>query len=399
MRNTAVVCEYNPFHLGHKYQIDNLKAEGAECIICVMSGNFTQRGEPTIADKYTRAHSALLCGADIVLELPFPYSSLSAEGFARAGAYIADAVLADTLGFGSECGELNKLKDAAEIISSDLFRDTFSSMQKSSNSSTRAYFEAYKKISGRNEEFSSNDLLGISYIRAVYDLGLNISPHAVKRVGGGYVDKEISDMPSAMAIRELLYRGDIDACHSLMPVQSFEVLKTAFENSDAASDKDIFFRHIHSFFRLNTPSEIIARASALCGGKKILDDGDGILQRICECANKSASEKEFYPSLFNSRYTNTRIQRVILYSLFGVSDVYRNKLPSYTLLLGANKRGCEYLSNIRKAQKINIVTKPSDIPENTDGLLSRRADALYTLLSGNVKDSGYFMRKSPVILK
>lgn len=398
MKNAAIVCEYNPFHLGHKYQIDKLKEEGAECIICVMSGNFTQRGEAAIADKYTRAYSALLCGAEIVLELPFPYSSLSAEGFARAGAYIADATLADTLCFGSECGDIDKLQEAARTFSCCEFREAFSSVQKTSNSSARAYFEAYKKVSGRSEEFSSNDLLGISYIRAINDLGLDISPRAIKRVGSSYTDKEISSMPSAMAIRELLYRGDIDSCRATMPTEAFEVLSRAVKNGETASYRDKFFEHIHSFFRLCTPDEISARALSLCGGERILDEGEGILQRICACAKRCTSSEEFYFSLFNSRYTNTRIQRVILYSLLGVSDLYRNKLPSYTLLLGASKTGCEYLSKIRKTQKINIVTKPSDIPENVDGILSRRADALFTLLTGQVKESGYFLKKSPVIL-
>ncbi len=401
MKIAGIVCEYNPFHNGHKYQIDTLRASGAECIVCVMSGNYVQRGEPAMLDKYTRAEMAIKCGADIVLELPFPYSCLSAEQFARAGVYILDAVGVDTLSFGSECGNIDKLAHAAKIISSEEFKGKFSLLQKSNSGSAAAFFEAYEQVSGQAADFKSNDLLGISYIRAINEFESKITPFVIKRVGGGYTDVSVDcAMPSAMAIRGLINNGEIDqkALENIMPSKATEALAAAFASNTAPVTEDVLFPYIQSFFRLHSPDEIKSRATSLCCGDSILDDGDGICNRICGSAMQSKNAEEFYKNLFNSRYTDTRIKRVILYSLLGVSDVFRNSLPEYTTLLGANACGREYLSSIRKNAKINIVTKPSDAPDGLQTKLSHRADSLYTLLMPEVQKGDYFIKKSPFII-
>ena len=401
MKIAGIVCEYNPFHNGHKYQIDTLRSSGAECIVCVMSGNYVQRGEPAMLDKYTRAEMAITCGADVVLELPFPYSCLSAEQFARAGVYVLDAVGVDAISFGSECGDIDKLTQAARIISSEEFSEKFSILQKSNSGSAAAFFEAYEQVSGQAADFKSNDLLGISYIRAINEFESQIKPFVIKRVGGGYTDTAIeSSMPSAMAIRGLVNGGELDsaALESIMPSEAAKALVSAFENNTAPVTESLLFPYIQSFFRLHSPEEINNRATSLCAGESILDDGDGICNRICACAMQSTTSEEFYKNLFNSRYTDTRIKRVILYSLFGVSDVFRSSLPEYTTLLGANARGREYLSCIRKNAKINIVTKPSDAPDGLQTKLSRRADSLYTLLMPEAQKSDYFIKKSPFII-
>ncbi len=401
MKIAGIVCEYNPFHNGHKYQIDTLRASGAECIVCVMSGNYVQRGEPAMLDKYTRAEMAINCGADIVLELPFPYCCLSAEQFARAGVYILDAVGVDTLSFGSECGDVDKLTQAAKIISSEEFKEKFSLLQKSNSGSAAAFFEAYGQVSGQTADFKSNDLLGISYIRAMNEFESQIKPFVIKRLGGGYTDMSVAgSMPSAMAIRGLVGDGklDRDVLENIMPADAASTLLSAFESNTAPVTDDVLFPYIQSFFRLHSPDEIKSRATSLCGGESILDDGDGICNRICAAAMQSKNAEEFYKNLFNSRYTDTRIKRVILYSLFGISDVFRSSLPEYTTLLGAGSRGREYLSSIRKNAKINIVTKPSDSPDGVQSELSRRADSLYTLLMPQTQKSDYFIKKSPFII-
>ena len=123
MRTVGIICEYNPFHLGHKKQIDTLRSMGYGCVICAMSGNYTQRGEFTVFDKYTRAEAAVFSGADIVVELPFPFSSLSAEGFASAGVHILASLGADAISFGSECGDISRLERAADAILSSEFKN------------------------------------------------------------------------------------------------------------------------------------------------------------------------------------------------------------------------------------------------------------------------------------
>lgn len=401
MKNAGIVCEYNPFHNGHKHQIDLLRKSGAECIICVMSGSFTQRGEPAILDKYTRAEIAVRCGADIVLELPFPYCSLSAEGFSRAGAYILDAVGADTLCFGCECGDTNALRGAAEIASSREFQEKYASLQRDGVASTSAYFEAYGQISGKTADFGSNDLLGISYLRAIEELGLSLDALAIKREGSAYNDTELgSSYPSATAVRALIRREDAETedLQRLMPKEAAERLIGATASNTAPVFEDALFTHLNSFFRLHTPKEIEQRAISLCGGSSILDDGDGIVHRLCTCAKNSTNSRDFYIGAFNSRYTNSRIKRVILYSLLGVSDTYRTVLPEYTTLLAASRRGCEHLSKIRKCAKIKIVTKPADTPECVTSTLNARADSLYTLLMPKTCRSDVFYKCSPFII-
>ena len=144
MKAVGIVCEYNPFHKGHEHQIRLLREKGAETVICAMSGNYTQRGELAVADKYTRAESALRCGADLVVELPFPYSSLSAEGFCRAGVHILSSLGCDTLCFGSECADETLLAKAAEVVSREDFVTAYAEVQKSAGSA-KAYFDTVLK--------------------------------------------------------------------------------------------------------------------------------------------------------------------------------------------------------------------------------------------------------------
>ena len=186
--------------------------------------------------------------------------------------------------------------------------------------------------------------------------------------------------------------------NALMPEAAVSCLIKAIEDNSAPVLEESLFNHIHSFFRLHTPDEIIARAVSLCGGEGILDDGDGIVHRLCACARSSKSSEEFYGAVFNSRYTNARVKRVILYSLFGVSDSFRTALPEYTTLLAASRRGCEHLSSIRKSVKIKIVTKPADTPECITSTISARADSLYALLMPEIREGDCFFRRSPFII-
>lgn len=401
MKNVGIICEYNPFHLGHERQIRLARQSGAEHIICVMSGSFTQRGEPAIVDKYRRAEAAIRCGADVVAELPFPFCSMSAEGFARTGVYILGAMGVDTLCFGCECGDIKALAEASEAAASGSFREKYTELQRNTNGTTSAYLKTLEEFTGKKTNFGSNDLLGISYLRAIKELDTKITPFAIKREGSNYRDRTTGDgLPSAMAVREIISSCgiDTDRLEKLMPKPSLDCLAGAVSDGVAPISEKVFFSHILSFFRLHTPDEITQRAISLCGGKSILDDGSGIINRICACAENATSEHKFYDSVFSSRYTDARIKRVILYSMLGVSDGTKNLLPDYTLLLGASRAGCEWLSEIRKSSDIKIVTKPADTPGSSIvSALSRRADGLYTMLMPRLGAGDYFIKKSPFI--
>ena len=275
MRTAGIICEYNPFHMGHKRQIDILRDMGYECIVCVMSGNYTQRGELAIFDKYTRAESAVMGGADIVLELPFPYSSFSAEGFANAGVHILSSIGVDAICFGSECGNLSILERAADAILSPNFKEIYSELVKSGRGSAAAYFDAIGEITKENVSLLSNDILGISYIAAIKKLGAKLDIIPIKRVGAAYNEKSLDNnvLPSASAIREQITNEAIDlksALSGFIPDDSLSALIKAKRNGIAPVLYENIGEKALSFFRLMSAGEICARAiSRSSGGESV----------------------------------------------------------------------------------------------------------------------------------
>ena len=398
MDAVGIVCEYNPLHSGHKRQIDLLREMGHELIICAMSGNYTERGELAIADKYTRAESAIRCGADIVIELPFPYSTLSAEGFSRAGVHILAGVGCKHLSFGSECADTDSLLRASDAISSESFISDYSDAPKSLGSAT-AFFETLSKAMGKEAKLLSNDILAISYISAIkngnYDMG--IIP--IKREGMAYNAEELEkdSYPSATALRKQLKSNDAGFSSldlNYLPQNSLEALKKIrnpifIENIE---------REVLAFFKLMTPKEITERAILRSGGgKAVADDGCGIVERLCASAKLSSTIEDFLQASYTAKYTYSRIKRVILFSLLGVSDIFYKELPQFTNLLGVSEAGRKHLSEIRKNSVFPIITKPADAPEGHLSDILQASDQLYCMAAGFEPD--YFIKKHPFLLR
>ena len=399
MKTVGIVCEYNPFHTGHARQIEILRKSGAEVIICAMSGNFTQRGELTIADKYTRAESAVKCGADVVLELPFPYSSLSAEGFCSAGVQILSAVGCDTLSFGSESADTALLDQAANAVISEEFAKAYTETSKAQGSA-KSFFELLAVHLDDDVALLSNDILAISYIAAIKRNGLNMDVFTIKREGAAYNDVELGDsFPSATALRKAIKDSAVffDAISSQnIPSPALTTLKSAQNSGLAPVFADSIGSDILSFFKLLSPDEIVARAIKKSGGgDHVACDGCGILERLCNCAKLSSTLEELLESAYNSRYTDARINRVILFSMIGVSDVFEDSLPQFTTLLSASEKGRKYLSEIRKSLKFPIVTKPADAPECALTDIVRLSDSLYSTAMPKGVNFDYFLKKHP----
>jgi len=405
MRTAGIICEYNPFHSGHKRQIDILRNMGYDCVVCVMSGNYTQRGEMAIFDKYTRAESAVIGGADLVLELPFPHSSFSAEGFADAGVHILSSIGVDAICFGTECGDAKILEQAADAVLSKEFKDAYSELIKSGRGSAAAYFDALSSVTKENFALLSNDILGISYIAAIKknDAELDIIP--IKRDGSAYNDKSLVEnvLPSASAIRERIKNGTGDLTSALsgfIPEASLSVIARAQKNMSAPVFAESLGDEILSFFRLMSANEIIERAiSRSGGGETIAEDGCGICQRICNTAKACKGFEKFLSECYTTKYTDARMNRVILFSILGVSNSALRKKPEYTTLLAANATGRDFLSTIRKSSVFPIVTKPADAPDSVNKALSEAADALYAQAIGCGKGLDYFIKSHPFMLK
>ncbi|MBE6661859.1 MAG: nucleotidyltransferase family protein [Ruminococcaceae bacterium] len=396
MKISGIICEYNPFHTGHEYLIKEAKKR-SDAVVCVMSGHFTQRGEAAIADKFVRAKTALLGGADLVLELPFPFSAASASYFAAAGVKLLSMVGADRLVFGSESGEITRLLTLADHLLSADFEKKKEKMM-ASEGSALAHFGA---LLGERERLLPNDILAVEYLRAIKKEGLPMEAVAVSRVGDGFLQKELGDSPyaSATALRQSLYLGDLAAMETYMPKYSLAELKEALTREEAPVTTENAARAILGFFRLIAP-EALSEIAGL---------GNGLEQRICASAKESRDLAEFLQKCATKRYTDAAIRRAILAAMTGVTYADLDRGAVYTTVLGANATGRALLASLRK-KKLPLLTKPSDVevlclafPEKKDAILrqaalSESADALYSLCLPRVTEAGKYLRSGAVML-
>ena len=398
----GIVCEYNPFHTGHEYQIQEIRKMGYDKIVCVMSGNTVQRGEFAVMDKYARAEVAVKCGADLVLELPYPYSSSGAEFFAAAAVKILSAVGVGALCFGSECADIEKLKTAAQICESDVFAEEYRNAASGEKGTASAYFDAYEKAAeklgcGGIASFGSNDLLGISYIRAIIRNKLDIVPITIKREGSAYNDdsfEEDGSHPSALMIRNALKRGT-DDLGKMMPKASYETLSKNISSEDAPCLIKNIERAVLAFFRL-ADAEILTKS-------KIAEAGGGLAERLCKCAKTAKSYEELLELASGKKYTKARVRRVILAAMAGATEQDIREIPAYSTVLAFNNVGREILASLRREENIGIrfVTKPADAQSLGEKAarqfaLTENTDALFTLAKPAVGTSGEYVAHSPI---
>ncbi len=384
MLTFGIVCEFNPFHNGHKRLLDEARARGAERIVCVMSGNAVQRGELAVCDKYTRAEAAVRAGADLVLELPYPWSACSAEHFARAAIYILSH-FCDTVIFGSESGDIEKLTRAAEICADNAFREEYSDLCASGEGSASAFLNilAAKGIS----ELSSNDILGIEYIKASMRGGHGLKFFTVTRKGAAYRESMLGEeiCPSASALRLAWEQGNMQESAKYMPSEVFEAFKKA-----TLTDRKRIGDAILLTLRLLDPDSLA----------DISDAEGGIANRIVMLANDSASFDEFLNKLYTKRYTDAKLRRAVLFCLTGVDRALVLSMPDYTTLLGASRAGCELLATLRKKEMpLKLVTKPADAPrESRQFAADSHLEAMFTLANEKPASSGDGMKKRAFIL-
>ncbi len=382
----GIICEYNPFHLGHKYQIDKIREEMHDVkIVAIMSGNATQRGELTIFEKHKRAESALNMGVDLVLELPFPYSSSCAEIFALGGVQIAEKIGCNYLYFGAEnlqTDELYKIADALDT------KEYEACLKKHLSDKTVSYPTAREKALfdlGFKGALLSNDILAIEYVRAIKSTASEIEPRVIKRTGKGYSDVSVGEIMSAGGIREKYYKDG-------------EIISVPKENSDlyCSLAKDGEILDLYAFKSLLYRHALITSQLDLAS---VFDSTPELAALIKDASVSSKNADEFLNGLSSKSYTRARIMRVLLYSLFGVKSIDREL--SYTRLLGANERGREIIKNAKKSP-LAVITKHSDMRVLTEGQrealsLDYALDTLYLSLlkSGEAPSEAY--KKMPII--
>ncbi len=394
MKNAGIICEYNPFHLGHQYQLQKTAAPNGyktNAVIAVMSGNFTQRGEAAVLSKYKRAEIALKNGADLVLELPFPYSSASAEIFGEAGIMILDALgCVDTLCFGSETGDISHLQTVSDRLCSESFRKALSEyLLKYPNKTYRtSVSEVYDALYGETFSDGSNDILSLSYLNALKKHDSAIIPMTVKRKGEHY-NGEGEGFASATSVRAYLRTEDFEKIKASVPLETAEALTEAFRNG-----------------RLALPEKIYPLFAAL-----IRTRGKAVFENIYDISNELSARflkygyartmEEFLTLCASKNDSPSRIRRAMLNVLMNVRKTDVTQV-SYTTVLAANRIGRAVLKNIRKTADIPIITKPADAEKYGDAVasafaLSARADSVWELLTENNDFGNRMLLEKPVM--
>lgn len=385
MKVLGLVVEYNPFHNGHFYHLhESKKITGADFVICVMSGNFIQRGEPAIINKWARAKTALLSGADLVIELPLVYAMSSAEFFAYGAVKILDSTgIVSHLCFGSENGRIEVLDSIAEILYQEpapyrfLLKENLN-QGKSFPASRGAALKQY--ISSRMEHSpyelgtlleSSNNILGIEYLKALKRLGSKITPFTIKRIQNEYHSESLtSHISSATSIRKHVV-DHLDTpldrvIRNVVPKESLDILKDEFLQGRgpvfASHFNDIILSHLR---RLDT-EEV----------KLLPFVSEGLENRIKNSANTSGSLHELIESIATKRYTKTRIQRSLFHTLTGLTSIESDKFmeyggPQYIRVLGFNHNGKHLLSKINKTASLPVIIKSADFKNSCNPLLRR----------------------------
>ncbi len=391
MKVVGIISEYNPFHKGHLYHLEeSKKSTGADFVVSIMSGNFVQRGEPAIADKWTRAHCAVDCGVDLVLELPFVFACNSAEYFAYGGLSILEGMgCVDYISFGSENGNIEELKDIAKILVNEPeeLKALLKAKLHEGVSYAKAWGLALEEYAGEGASKivrEPNNILALEYLKRMIKTNSSIQPITIPRTGGAHNDQEPTcDYASATALRKKYYeQKTMDGFIEYMPMGSFRNL-AKLEGKCNIHIEDLFPMVVTEILRSST--EELAT---------IFSVNEGLENKLkTEIRNVSTME-ELIQKVNSKRYAQTKIQRMLMHILVHLDQDTMNRIIAkriaYGRILAMNDRGTKLLKQMKKSKsaKIPIITNINkDIRE--DSLLWQMlnydilATDLYNLTSGN----------------
>lgn len=332
MKIVGIICEYNPMHRGHKKQIDEIRRiHGAEtAVVCLMSGNYVQRGSPAILDKSIRAEAALNCGADLVLELPAEYALSSAEGFAAGGVKILGS-FCDYLCFGAENADEHALADTARALLGDEFPPLLKAELETGKSFPAARQAALDRMGIRSGLLTSpNNILAVEYCKAMLCQNSKMEPMPIFR-GGGYHDLEAdSENPSATAIRKLMLEGK--SWETYVP-ESCGIFRSAPLHTLSAGERAILGK-----LRIMTDE----------GFEALPYGSEGLWRKFMHACRKEATLEEIIAATKSKRYTRTRIDRMVLCAFLGLTAADLAADVPYIRVLGFTDRGRKVLKTARE---------------------------------------------------
>jgi len=356
MSSVGIIAEFNPLHLGHQYLINEAKKLGT--VVCVISGNFVQRGDTAIAEKRIRALAALKAGADLVIELPVLWSMSTAQNFCLGGISALKNAGCEKIMFGSECGDINELHRTADILSSAEFSALVSKKSESGITFAAARQAAAEELGAKKGILEgANNNLGLEYILAARKLNYNPEFITVARKGAAHDSKAEAEFVSASLLREKLLQGDRDFCKKYMSEDIWELFSK--ENlSDIA--------------RIETAILAILRTKKQNMLKCLPDLSEGLENKFFCAIPLATSLEELYNTIKVKRYTKARIRRLVISAFIGADNSFFMKPLPYLRVLGFNKCGEAFMKENLKLCEVPVINRISDVEK-----LDNRAKSVF----------------------
>lgn len=380
MKICAVIAEFNPFHNGHKRLIDEIRKKGFTHIITIMSGNFVQRGEPSIISKAAKVNSALLNGIDMVVEIPVVWVLSSAEKYANAGIQIAKSLgCVDAIAFGSECGDIDTLKKISSLLKSEEFELLLKKNLDSGISFPKARELAVSDLA-MNKNIAnylnfSNNILGVEYLKAAENLNFKSDIFTIKR-------NKTPLYRSASEIRKMITDNNKEF-EKYVPPSSFEIVSRETINENVPYILDNAEQSMIYKLRISSKEDIL----------KLPDVNEGLENRILKAAKNCTSLDEILFSIKTKRYTMSRIKRILMCNFLGINQDIQNNFVPYIRLLGTNSKGLEIMKLVKKRASLPIISRYSHVTK-----LSKTAQKvfececlasdLYSLFSNKIDTCG-----------
>ncbi|MED4352977.1 nucleotidyltransferase [Schinkia azotoformans] len=379
MRAVGVVVEYNPFHNGHYYHIqESRKVTEADLVVAVMSGNFLQRGEPALVSKWARTKMALEGGADIVIELPYVFATQKAEVFAFGAVSLLHALEVDSICFGSESGDISSFQNTLKEMKAR--KGSFDQFIKQALEEGKSYpraasdaFHALQFVDSGVDLSQPNNILGFHYVEAVDKLGSRIQPFTIQRTKAGYHDQHIADqhIASATSIRSSLFseRTNLEEIQNVIPGTTYSHLLSYKKSFGMFHHWENYYAYLKYKLLTSTPEEF----------RQIYEVEEGLENRLLQNITSAATFKEFMEKIKTKRYTWTRLQRLCVHILTNTSKSLmreNSEYPTYIRLLGTSLAGQGYLNSIKKKVAIPFVSRLASF-SNEQVMLDIKASNVY----------------------
>ncbi len=392
-RVLGIIAEYNPFHNGHLYHLQkSIEETGCDYVIAIISGNFVQRGNSSVINKWKKAEMALKSGVNLVIELPSIYSISSAENFAFGAIKILNELkIVKSVSFGTETGDMAALNNIANLLVQEPkeYQYILQEELKMGVSFPKAREIAVLKVFNDNRRYgnimsSPNNILAIEYLKSIKRLKSFIKPHLVKRERVFYNDDAVvDDFASATAIRRLLSRNQTEDLSRVLPKSSYEILMEELKKQNVVLDIAKYEKEIIYNLRNMSLKQI----------QNIPDVSEGLEHAIKNAVGSCNNLPELLNMIKSKRYTGTRLQRILICSLLGITKKNMEnskKIRPYVRILGMDEKGKQLLSKITKANpKLDIITSVKKFTENNHNKLIKemldidiKATDIYTLAYG-----------------